>query len=176
MSLRKNNLSQMLLAAMFLAFAQILPFLTGQVPQIGNMLCPMHIPILLCGYFCGAWYGLAIGFIAPLLRFALFGAPPIMPIGIAMCFELATYGATSALLYRVLPKKKAYLYVSLIGAMLIGRIIWGTVRVILYGMGKSAFGWAAFLAGAFTNAIPGMILQIILIPILVMALKKVAKN
>lgn len=168
----KNKLFKMILAAMFLAIALLLPFLTGQIQQIGNALCPMHIPVLLCGYFCGPWYALAVGFIAPLLRFFLFGMPPIMPIGIAMCFELATYGLMAGLLYKWLPKKKPYIYVSLIGAMLIGRIIWGIVRVVLLGFSESEFGWAAFMSGAFLNAIPGIVLQIILIPILVMTLRK----
>ena len=97
---------KMVLAAMFLALAMVLPFLTGQIPQIGSALCPMHIPVLLCGFFCGPWYALAVGFIAPLLRFLIFGMPPIMPTGIAMCFELATYGFMVGFLYKKLPKKK----------------------------------------------------------------------
>ena len=157
---------------MLLALALVLPFLTGQIPQIGNLLCPMHIPVLLCGFFCGPWYGLAVGFIAPLLRFAMFGSPPLIPMGVAMCFELATYGLVSALLYRALPKKKTYIYVSLIGAMLAGRAVWGAARVILWGLGKADFGWAAFLTGAFTGAVPGIVLQLVLIPVLVMALNK----
>lgn len=162
----------MILAAMFLAIALVLPFLTGQIPQIGSALCPMHLPVLLCGFFCGPWYALAVGFITPLLRFLLFGMPPLMPTGIAMCFELATYGLMAGLLYKWLPKKKAYVYVALIGAMLAGRIVWGVARVALYGVAKSEFGWTAFMAGAFINAIPGIIVQIILIPILVMTLQK----
>lgn len=172
----KKNLKNMILAAMFLAFALVLPFLTGQIPQIGNALCPMHIPVLLCGFFCGPWYGMAVGFIAPLLRFLIFGMPPLMPIGIAMCFELATYGLIAGVLYKLLPKKKLYIYVSLICAMLAGRVIWGAVRVVLYGLGKSEFGWAAFMSGAFLNAIPGIIVQIVLIPILVMALEKYTRQ
>ena len=167
-----KKLYRLILAAMFLALALVLPFLTGQIQQIGNALCPMHIPVLLCGFFCGPWYALAVGFIAPLLRFALFGMPPLMPVGIAMSFELATYGLVSGLLYRLLPKKKPYIYVSLIGAMLAGRIVWGAVRTVMYGLGKSPFGWAAFMSGAFLNAIPGIIVQIVLIPVLVMALEK----
>ena len=65
----------MILAAVFLAMALVLPFLTGQIPQIGNALCPMHIPVLLCGFFCGPLYALSVGFISPLLRFFLFGMP-----------------------------------------------------------------------------------------------------
>lgn len=172
MSSTHNQLYRMLLSAMFLALALVLPFLTGQIPRIGNLLCPMHIPVLLCGFFCGPWYGLGVGLIAPLLRFALFGAPPLIPMGAAMCFELATYGLVSALLYRWLPKNKPYIYVSLIGAMLAGRAVWAAARVILWGLGKAEFGWAAFLTGAFTGAIPGIVLQIILIPVLVMILNK----
>lgn len=173
MALNKHkSLYHLILAAMFLALAMVLPFLTGQIKEFGNALCPMHIPVLLCGFFCGPWYGLAVGAIAPLLRFVLFGMPPIMPTGVAMCFELAAYGFAAGMLYKLLPKKIPYIYVSLIGAMLIGRAVWGCAMLVLTGLGKADFGWSAFLAGAFTNAIPGIILHIVLIPILVMALKK----
>ena len=158
---------------MFLALAMVLPFLTGQIPQIGNMLCPMHIPVLLCGFFCGPWYGGIVGLVAPLLRFALFGMPPIFPTGVAMCFELAVYGFVSGMLYRRLPKKHVNVYISLLVAMLAGRLMWGMVQVIIWGLGKSEFGWAAFLSGAFTTAIPGIILQIVLIPVLVITVRKV---
>lgn len=167
-----KNTYRMVLSAMFLAVALLLPLLIGQIPQFGNMLCPMHIPVLLCGFFCGPWYGLIIGFIAPILRGILFGIPVLMPNGVAMSFELATYGIVSGLMYGLLPKKKPYIYVSLISAMIAGRIVWGVVRVILLGIGKYEFGWAAFVSGAFITAIPGIILHIVLIPILVISLRK----
>lgn len=172
MSSKQKNLRQLILAAMFLTLALALPFLTGQIPQVGSALCPMHIPVLLCGFFCGPWYALAVGLVAPLLRFALFGMPPLMPTGIAMCFELATYGFVSGLLYKLLPGKKVFTYVTLIAAMLAGRIIWGIARVILAGLAQSEFAWTAFLSGAFVNAVPGIILHILLIPVLVIALKR----
>lgn len=159
---------------MFLALALVLPFLTGQIPSIGNALCPMHIPVLLCGFFCGPVYGAAVGLVAPYLRFALFQMPPIMPKGISMSFELAAYGLFAGLLYRLLPKKKPYIYVSLVGAMLAGRLVWGTVRTVLYGLGKSEFGWTLFITEGFLNAIPGIIVQLVLIPVLVMTLRKQA--
>ena len=71
-------------SALYLAIALVLPFLTGQIPQIGSMLCPMHIPALLCGFVCGWPWGLAVGFIAPLLRSALFGMPTMFPAAVAM--------------------------------------------------------------------------------------------
>ena len=172
MSSKQKNLRRRILASKFLALALALPFLTGQIPQVGSALCPMHIPVLLCGFFCGPWYALAVGLVAPLLRFALFGMPPLMPTGIAMCFELATYGFVSGLLYKLLPGKKVFTYVTLIAAMLAGRIIWGIARVILAGLAQSEFAWTAFLSGAFVNAVPGIILHILLIPVLVIALKR----
>lgn len=174
--LKKESLIKTVLAAMFLALSVVLPLLTGQLQQLGNALCPMHIPVLLCGFICGPWYALAIGFIAPLLRFFIFSMPPVMPIGISMCFELAAYGAVSGLMYKYLPKKKINIYVSLFAAMIAGRIVWGAVRAVLYGMGKSEFGLAAFIAGALTNAVPGIIIQIILIPILVLTSQKITEK
>ena len=162
----------MVLSAMLLALAIVLPFLTGQIREIGNMLCPMHLPVILCGFICGPVYGMAIGIIAPVLRFFLFGMPVIMPFGICMSAELATYGLVSGLLYKFLPKEKIYIYVSLIAAMLSGRVVWGLMRTMFYGLGKAEFGWKLFIAGGFSSAIPGIILQIVLIPIIVMVHKK----
>ena len=159
-------------AAACLALCMVLPFLTGQIPEIGSALCPMHIPVLLAGFLCGPWWALAVGAVAPLLRFALFGMPPLFPTGAAMCFELAAYGLVSGILYRKLPKKASHVYVALIAAMLAGRVVWGVVMVALMGLSSSAFTWAAFMAGAFVNAVPGIIVHIILIPIIVLALRK----
>ena len=162
----------LILAALMLALCMILPLITGGIPQVGNMLCPMHIPVLLCGFFCGPLYGAVVGAAAPLLRFALFGMPPLYPTGAAMCFELAAYGFVSGLLYRLLPKKRWSVYAALLSAMICGRILWGLVRMVMYGMGGAAFGWQAFVAGAFLNAVPGIILHIVLIPVLVIALNR----
>ena len=162
----------MTLAAMFLAIALVLPFITGQIPQIGKALCPMHLPVMLCGFFCGPWYAMFVGMTAPVLRSLIFGMPRMMPDAFVMFFELAAYGFFAGLFYRILPKKPHFIYVSLILSMILGRVVWAASRLILVGLGKSEFGWAAFVAGAFTNAIPGIIVQIVLIPILVMSLKR----
>ena len=167
-----NSTKKLVLAAMFLALALVLPFLTGQIPEIGSMLCPMHIPVLLCGFFCGWQYGLAVGLIAPLLRSMLFGMPPMFPVAVCMSAELATYGVVSALLYKALPKTKLNVYISLLGSMVAGRLVWGLARLVCAGFDVSKFGLAAFWSGAVATAIPGIILHLILIPILVIALKK----
>ena len=158
-------------AAVCQALCMLLPFLTGQIPQIGSALSPMHIPVLLAGFLCGPWWAMAVGFVAPMLRHVWLGMPPLIT-AIAMSFELAAYGLFSGLLYRLLPKKTVNIYVSLIGAMILGRIVWGITMVVISGVSGSAFTWSAFIAGALLNAVPGIILHIVLIPILVMALKR----
>jgi len=166
------RIQKLAIAALCLALCMVLPFLTGQIPEIGSMLCPMHIPVLLCGFLCGPAWAAVVGATAPLLRFVLFGMPPLFPTGVAMCVELATYGAVSGILYQLLPKKPVNIYVSLIVAMLAGRIVWGIVQVVLMGLKGSSFTWATFIASAFTQAIPGIILHIVLIPLIVLALQK----
>ncbi len=164
----RNQTLRMVLAALFLALAYVMPFLTGQIPEIGSMLCPMHIPVLLCGFVCGWPWGLAVGLIAPLFRSLTLGMPPFYPAAICMAFELAVYGAVAGWLHRALPRKKLYIYVSLIIAMLAGRLVWGGAMLVCLGLSGGQFTAAAFLAGAVVNAIPGIVVQIVLVPILVM--------
>ena len=159
-------------AALYLAIAMVLPLVTGQIPEIGAMLCPMHIPALLCGFMCGWPWGAAVGFIAPLLRSAIFGMPVLFPTAVAMAFELAVYGGLAGLLYHLLPRKKWTVYVVLVLSMIGGRIVWGIVQLILAGLSGKSFTWALFIAGAVTNAIPGIILHLVLIPVLVILMDK----
>ena len=152
-------------ASLYLAIALALPFVTGQIPEIGAMLCPMHIPALLCGFMCGWPWGLAVGFIAPPLRAVLFGMPALFPEAVAMAFELAVYGGMAGLLRHLLPKKKWVISAVLLLSMIAGRMVWGAVRVVLAGLSGSSFTWTLFLAGAVTNAVPGIILHLALIPL-----------
>ena len=169
---KQNKLVNLALAAMFLALAYVMPFLTGQVPQIGSMLCPMHIPVIICGFVCGAPWGLIVGFATPLLRSLTLGMPPLFPVAVAMAFELAAYGFMSGVLHRVLPKKKAYIYLSLIVSMITGRFLWGFVQLCIVGFDVSRFSLAAFWAGAVANAVPGIIIQLVFVPVLVMVLEE----
>ncbi|MBE6679745.1 MAG: ECF transporter S component [Ruminococcaceae bacterium] len=164
-------IKKLVYAALCLALALYLPFLTGQIPEIGSALSPMHIPILLCGFICGWQYGIIAGFIAPLLRHMLFSMPP-MPMALIFAFEFAAYGCAAGILYGALPKKIAYTYVSLVGAMLCGRVVWGIGRFVLAGINQTEFPFSAFLAGAFIDAFPGIVLHIVLIPPIVISLKK----
>jgi thiamine transporter ThiT len=165
-----NKIFKMVLAALFLAFAYVMPFLTGQIPEIGSMLCPMHIPVLLCGFICGFPWGLAVGFIAPIFRALTLGMPPLFPVAVCMAFELAAYGAIAGVMHRILPRKKPFIYCSLLAAMIVGRLIWGAAMFICMGAAGGSFTLSVFLAGAVTNAIPGIIAQIVIVPVLVMIL------
>ncbi len=162
----------LVLSGMFIALGLLLPFLTGQIPSIGSKLLPMHLPVLICGFVCGWPYGIIVGLITPVFRSLIFGMPPMFPTAIAMAAELAVYGAATGLLYKLLPKKNIMIYVSLVAAMICGRIVWGAVSAVLYTFGSTPFTFKLFLGGAFVNALPGIIVQIVVIPPIIMALRK----
>ncbi len=167
------NIKKLVLSAFFLALGIVLPFLTGQIPEIGSMLLPMHLPVLLCGFICGWPYGLLVGFITPLLRSILFMAPPMFPKAVSMAFELAAYGCFAGLFFRLLPLKRLpRIYASLIGAMVFGRVIYGLVCIPLLGIAGAPYSFEIFLASTITGALPGIILQLVLIPVLLLALQK----
>ena len=164
---------EMVLSAMFLAIGMLLPFFTGQIPQIGRMLLPMHIPVLLCGFLCGWKYGLGVGFILPLLRSVALGMPPLFPVAAAMAVEMAIYGGVAGIAYQCAPRKGiADIYRALLLAMILGRIGWGIAELVLLTSQGDAFTWQLFFAGAFFNAIPGIIVQLLLIPAIMAAIER----
>lgn len=170
--MNSTQLRKLTYSALYMAIALILPFVTGQIPEIGAMLCPMHIPALLCGFMCGWPWGVAVGFISPLLRSVMFGMPAMFPTAIAMAFELAVYGGMAGLLYSRLPRKKWMIYAALLISMIAGRVVWGAVQALLAGLSGNSFTWTLFLTGAVINAIPGIIMQLALIPVLVVTMDK----
>ena len=170
--MKKNRLlKNMIFASLFIAIAFVLPFLTGQIPEIGSMLCPMHIPVLICGFICGWKWGLLVGLIFPLLRSLILGMPPLFPTAFCMAIELGVYGLLTGLLYNIFPKKKIYVYCSLVISMIIGRIVWGVAMLIVMSVVGDMFTFNMFIVSTVVNALPGIILQIILVPILVMLLE-----
>lgn len=162
---------KIVLSGLMIAIGLVLPIVTMEIPDLGSALLPMHLPVLLCGFLCGWPWGLAVGLVLPVFRSLLFGMPPLFPTAVAMTFELAVYGFMTGLLYRRLPKRPQYVYVTLIAAMLAGRLVWGAVSYLLYGLAGSTFTMALFLGGAFAEALPGIVIQLILIPVLIFALK-----
>ena len=168
-----KNVKKLAVTAMLFAVGIVLPFMIGQIPAIGKMLLPMHIPVLLCGFIVGWQYGAVIGILLPIVRGILFGMPPLYPNAVAMAFEMATYGFVSGFLYSHAKWQcTKMLFVSLIAAMLAGRLVWAFAEVVLLGIGGNMFTWNMFVAGAFLNAIPGIIVQLVLIPLIMVALKR----
>ncbi|MBC8586794.1 ECF transporter S component [Paratissierella segnis] len=170
--MKKNSIKNLVLAGLFVALGLILPSLTGRIPALGQKVLPMHIPVLISGFVCGWPYGLMVGFVTPLLASVINGMPPMFPVAIAMAFELGAYGLLTGLFYKLFPKKPVFTYLTLILAMLGGRVILGIANVILLGLNNAPYTFEMFIAGAFTNAIIGIIIQIIIIPILINALQK----
>lgn len=170
------NTKDLMTASLLLALGIILPTFTMQIPNFGSMLLPMHFPVLLCGFLLGWRYSCLVGFLTPLLRSVLFGMPPMFPTAIAMAFELAAYGISVALLYNYLKHSISNIYISLIGGMMIGRIIWGIVMMLLMNVTQGSFTFSIFVAGAFLNAIPGILLQLFLIPPIVISIQKVKRR
>lgn len=165
-----SNTKKITFAALFIAIGIVLPFFTAQLQSLGNMLTPMHFPVLISGLTCGPAIGLIVGIITPLLRSILFHMPYMFPNAIAMAFELGTYGLIAGLTLNKLNFKN--IYISLILAMLSGRLVWGIVMMFISGISSSAFSMSIFFASAFINSTPGILLQLLIIPFIVKLLKK----
>lgn len=185
MSQSKNSSLQtrkMIYAALFLALAIVLPFLTGQIQTIGQLISPQHIPALICGLVCGWPSGLAVGVLSPLLRSLLFNMPPFPNAALPMAFECGAYGLLTGLLYPLflrLYRKENHLpaiLTALVLAMIGGRIVGGTARAALLAFGiigsQSPYTFAAFFASYFTSTAPGAAIHIVLIPAIVLAMEK----
>ena len=165
------NVRKLTFTGLFLALGLVLPFLTGQLPQMGNALLPMHIPVLLCGIICGWQYGFLIGLVLPPLRYLLFSTPPLQVFP-PMAFELATYGAVIGLVYMLFKNKNIGVFVALFTSMIAGRAVFGIVNTIIFSLTAKVYTFKMFFTAAFVTAIPGIILQVILIPSIVLITKK----
>jgi len=181
--MNRVELRQMVLAAVLTALAVVLSRVLHALGgwQAGSIFLPMHIPVLLCGFLCGWKYGMLSGFLTPMIAMLVSGMPSGSTL-ISMELELAAYGAAAGALagihwFGTGDKESKIAAVShtvfaLVLAMLIGRAVYGTVNAIILSREGSPFTWTAFISGAFVNAIPGIVIQLILIPTLVTLAKK----
>ena len=146
--MKNENVKNLALSAMFIAIGLVLPFLTGQIPHIGKMMLPMHIPVFLCGLICGWKYGAIVGFTTPLLRSVAFGVPILYPTAIVMAVELMAYGLVIGFLYgRSRWKCIIALYRCLIIAMISGRMVKAVTEIVLLGVGGDGFTYRHLLQG-----------------------------
>ena len=175
--MKYSKTKTLVLAAMFLALGLVLPSITGSIKEIGDSLLPLHLVVMLCGAICGWKYSLIIGLMLPFLRSVFFGMPPIYPNAVWMALELATYGFVIGFLYSLKKKySRLYLFFCLITSMIAGRIVWGIAKAVLLGIAGKSFGIQAFIIGGFVDAIPGIILQLILVPLTVEVLERVGRK
>lgn len=172
--IKRESVKNLIYTALFLALGFILPMLTGQIPVIGRVLLPMHIPVLLCGLICGYRHGALLGGALPILRSLIFSVPVMYPTAIAVAFEMATYGLLAGLLYRRSRQTLGSLYLSLGAAMLTGRVVRCVAEILLLGLQGSAFSWKLFATGTLLGGLPGVILQLVLIPAVMLALGRVS--
>ena len=173
MSKIKPKTKELVSAALFLALGMVLPFMTGQIKEIGDSLLPMHLAVMLCGFVSGHRYGLVVGLILPILRSMAFGMPPLYPNSVWMALELGTYGFVTGFLYNKLNKFGIKgVFISLASAMILGRIVWGIAKTILLALNDKPFLFEMFIAQGFIDAIPGIVLQFILIPIILYLIER----
>ncbi len=172
----KKNSYSMIISGLMLALCYILPNFTGNIPVIGSMMLPMHLPVFLCGFLAGPLWAGAVGLIAPVSRSVLMTMPP-MSVAIPMGFEMAVYGLVSGFLFRYLEgkglKMLPRIYTALFIAMVTGRVVYGSIKVFMTFGTPDQYTFAAFIAGTVTSGIAGIILQFLLVPAVVMAVEKV---
>jgi len=165
------SIKKMIITALLIALGIILPMAFHSIPNAGGIFLPMHIPVLLCGIICGFPYGALCGIVAPLLSSLMTNMPPAAFLPSMLC-ELAAYGLVSSLLIRFARTKNMYanIYISLIGAMLCGRAVYGVLNALIFRSGN--YSMEIWTSAAFVTALPGIALQIVLIPIIIIALGK----
>lgn len=168
---KMSSTKRLILAALCVALGVVLPIVFHSIANAGSIFLPMHIPVLLCGLICGWLFGLACGIATPLLSSLITGMPPVAFLPSMLC-ELAVYGLVSGLLMRWIKTKRLVLdlYLSLIGAMLAGRLVFGLLNALVFRAG--AYSLPVWTAAAFVTALPGIVIQLVIVPMLVLALKK----
>lgn len=174
MSGRKSfDIRSIVYAAVCLALCMVLPMLTGNIPEIGRKLSPMHFPVLLCGFIAGPVWGCVVGGIAPLMRNLMFGAPILYPDAIRMTAELAIYGLSAGLFYRYLPRKPFGIYVSLLSAQFFGRLAWGLMAYFISVFDKNhEFFVEMVMTATISGSLLGIGIQLLLIPPVVYAMQR----
>ncbi len=170
-----KKIKNLTLASMCLALGVILPQAFHAVANAGSIFLPMHIPVLVCGFICGPFYGFIVGLLTPFISHIIFSMPPsaILP---QMLVELASYGLFVGILNNIIKINNELIknYIVLISAMLIGRIIYGLFNGFIYM--ANTYSLSIWLMAAFVTALPGIIIQLLIIPILIKSLNKIIQK
>lgn len=170
----KSKVRDIVTSALMIALGILLP-MAFHAFGLGSTILPMHIPVLIAGYLLPVHFAIIVGAVTPLLSSILTAMPPIFPIMPYMCFELATYGAVVSLIAKrtLVQKPMLNVYIALIGSMIAGRIVAGVVVWILVQFFSATLpGPVAFITGAVVSGLPGIIIQLVVIPPLIVLLRK----
>ena len=168
--MKKNSIKNMTLTAVCIALCVVLPIAFHSIPDAGSVFLPMHIPVLICGMICGWPYGFICGLMGPLLSSALTGMPPVAILP-AMMLECGTYGLVSGIMLKLVHTRRTYgdLYIALVTAMLAGRVMSGIAKALIFMPGLSMTAW---ITASFVTALPGILIQLVFLPSVVMTLMK----
>lgn len=160
-----------IITAVCVALCVVLPMAFHSIPNAGSIYLPMHIPVLICGLVCGAPFGFICGLLGPALSSLIAGMPPMAYLP-SMLVELAVYGGVAGLMMYFVKTGKVYidLYISLVVAMLLGRVVAGFAKALIFS--KGYYTITLWVTGSFVTALPGIIIQLVLIPSIVFALMK----
>ena len=167
---KMNPVHRTVLGALFVALCVVLPIAFHVIPDAGTVMLPMHIPVLVCGLVCGWPYGFICGLLGPALSCLLTGMPPMAMLP-AMMVECATYGAVTGLILKYVRTKNLTLdlYIALIAAMIAGRVVSGVAKALIFTPGITMAAW---ITASFVTALPGIVLQLVLIPQVVRLMMK----
>lgn len=168
--MKMSLIKKIVLSAMCTALCVVLPIAFHVIPNAGTVFLPMHIPVLLCGLVCGWQYGLMTGVLGPLVSSLLTGMPAaaVLP---SMIVECGVYGCVSGLMMEYIwtGRLAGDLYISLPTAMLVGRVMSGLSKALIFAPGTSFSAWAT---ASFVTALPGILVQLVFLPAIIGALTK----
>lgn len=166
-----SNVKKSIITAVCIALCYVIPLMFHGIQNAGSIFCPMHIPVFICGLICGWQYGLLCGIAGPALSSALSGMPPVAILP-SMMVELAVYGTAAGLMMKLVRTKSTYadLYISLIVAIVCGRVLAGLAKALIFARGS--YSMSAWIAGSVVTSWPGTVIQLVFIPTIVFALMK----
>mgnify|MGYP001098057148 FL=1 len=168
---KMSNVKKSIITAVCIALCYVIPLMFHGIQNAGSIFCPMHIPVFICGLICGWQYGLLCGIAGPALSSALSGMPPVAILP-SMMVELAVYGTVAGLMMKLVRTKSTYadLYISLIVAIVCGRVLAGLAKALIFARGS--YSMSAWIAGSIVTSWPGTVIQLVFIPTIVFALMK----
>lgn len=168
---KMSNVKKSIITAVCIALCYVIPLMFHGIQNAGNIFCPMHIPVFICGLICGWQYGLLCGIAGPALSSALSSMPPVAILP-SMMVELAVYGTVAGLMMKLVRTKSTYadLYISLIVAIVCGRVLAGLAKALIFARGS--YSMSAWIAGSVVTSWPGTVIQLVFIPTIVFALMK----